>query len=231
MTTDAVARAFDPFFTTHPLEGRVPGWACRWSMFVRQYGGQARIHAQRGEGTTVCLCLPRHADQAEASDLVPHLADPHLEGPIPGSLPNMSVADLPVSSGRPGVACDAGPAGLANRNVPAMAGHVRPRHPPRQGQRHLRAGIWHAMTLCRGRWQDHQYEGYEQPCVPSPEECGRASKHPALASCPSGCRVGRPRASGQHHSVHGHASRRSGRCIDLGQSVWIAASRPASCGS
>jgi CheY-like chemotaxis protein len=55
-----IARAFDPFFTTKPIGA---GTGLGLSMvygFVRQSGGQARIHSQPGAGTKICLYLPRY---------------------------------------------------------------------------------------------------------------------------------------------------------------------------
>ncbi len=60
MTADVIARAFDPFFTTKPLgEGTGLGLSMVYG-FARQSGGQARIYSQPGQGTKVCLYLPRH---------------------------------------------------------------------------------------------------------------------------------------------------------------------------
>jgi PAS domain S-box-containing protein len=61
MTPEVLERAFDPFFTTKPMgEGTGLGLSMVYG-FVRQSGGQARIHSTPGKGTQVCLYLPRYA--------------------------------------------------------------------------------------------------------------------------------------------------------------------------
>jgi CheY-like chemotaxis protein len=60
MPPEVVERAFDPFFTTKPLGmGTGLGLSMIYG-FAKQSGGQVRIHSAVGQGTTVCIYLPRH---------------------------------------------------------------------------------------------------------------------------------------------------------------------------
>ena len=68
MTPEVARRAFDPFFTTKPIGlGTGLGLSMIYG-FVQQSGGQARIYSEPGQGTMVCLYLPRHHGTADAED-------------------------------------------------------------------------------------------------------------------------------------------------------------------
>src|SRR6201999_4533692 len=65
MTPDVISRAFDPFFPTKPIgQGTGLGLSMIYG-FVRQSGGQVRIYSEVGQGTTMCLYLPRYAGAAD----------------------------------------------------------------------------------------------------------------------------------------------------------------------
>jgi CheY-like chemotaxis protein len=60
MAPEVIAKAFDPFFTTKPTgQGTGLGLSMIYG-FARQSGGQVQIYSEVGEGTTVCIYLPRH---------------------------------------------------------------------------------------------------------------------------------------------------------------------------
>ena len=68
MTPEVVARAFDPFFTTKPIGvGTGLGLSMIYG-FARQSGGQVRIYSEPGDGSVVCIYLPRHVGEAELPD-------------------------------------------------------------------------------------------------------------------------------------------------------------------
>ena len=68
MTPDVIRRAFDPFFTTKPIGvGTGLGLSMIYG-FARQSGGQVRIYSEIGQGTMVCLYLPRHRGVADADE-------------------------------------------------------------------------------------------------------------------------------------------------------------------
>ncbi len=74
MPPDVIAKAFDPFFTTKPIGmGTGLGLSMIYG-FAKQSGGQVRIHSEVGQGTTVCIYLPRHWARRTRSKR-PELAD------------------------------------------------------------------------------------------------------------------------------------------------------------
>jgi signal transduction histidine kinase len=77
MTPEVQARAFDPFYTTKPMgEGTGLGLSMIYG-FARQSGGQVRIYSEVGQGTTMCIYLPRHyGDAGEDREPVVHAALP-----------------------------------------------------------------------------------------------------------------------------------------------------------
>ena len=64
MPPEVKAKAFEPFFTTKPAgQGTGLGLSMIYG-FVKQSGGTARIDTEQGQGTTISLYLPRHAEVA-----------------------------------------------------------------------------------------------------------------------------------------------------------------------
>ena len=80
MSPEVIRRAFDPFFTTKPIgQGTGLGLSMIYG-FAQQSGGQVRIYSELGQGTMVCIYLPRHHGSAEDAagpdaGLPPHRAE------------------------------------------------------------------------------------------------------------------------------------------------------------
>ena len=70
-------RVFDPFFTTKPIgEGTGLGLSMVYG-FAKQSHGHVRIYSELGQGTMVCIYLPRHFGEEEVEDI--HPAAPALQ--------------------------------------------------------------------------------------------------------------------------------------------------------
>jgi PAS domain S-box-containing protein len=119
MSPDVVARAFDPFFTTKPIgEGTGLGLSMIYG-FARQSGGQVRIYSEPGEGTTMCIYLPRHLGEEDAEEeLLPSSTiDAGGEGEVVLVIDDeptirMLVAEILAESGYAVIEAPDGPAGL-----------------------------------------------------------------------------------------------------------------------
>ena len=119
MTPEVIAKAFDPFFTTKPMgEGTGLGLSMIYG-FARQSGGQVRIYSEVGQGTTMCLYLPRHAGDAATDEeaALPARSEPSGEGEVVLVIDDeptirMLVAEVLVESGYAVIEAPDGPSGL-----------------------------------------------------------------------------------------------------------------------
>ncbi|MDB5662330.1 MAG: histidine kinase [Sphingomonas bacterium] len=119
MTPDVIAKAFDPFFTTKPLgEGTGLGLSIIYG-FARQSGGQVRVYSEVGQGTTMCLYLPRHAEDAvpEEEPVLSATLETFGEGQVVLVIDDeptirMLVAEVLAESGYAVIEAPDGPAGL-----------------------------------------------------------------------------------------------------------------------
>jgi PAS domain S-box-containing protein len=119
MTAEVIAKAFDPFFTTKPLgEGTGLGLSMIYG-FARQSGGQVRVYSEVGQGTTMCLYLPRHDADAATADEEANEAP--SRAPADGEVVlviddeptiRMLVAEVLAESGYAVIEAQDGPAGL-----------------------------------------------------------------------------------------------------------------------
>ncbi len=118
MTPEVIRRAFEPFYTTKPLgDGTGLGLSMIYG-FARQSGGQVKIYSELGQGTTMCIYLPRHAevgiDETDAA-LAPH--EPNGDGEVILVIDDeptirMLVAEVLSDAGYAVIQAPDGPAGL-----------------------------------------------------------------------------------------------------------------------
>jgi PAS domain S-box-containing protein len=119
MPPDVVAKAFEPFFTTKPLgEGTGLGLSMVYG-FARQSGGQVRIYSEVGQGTTMCIYLPRHDADATADEepLLSSLPESIGEGEVVLVIDDeptirMLIGEVLAESGYAVIEAPDGPAGL-----------------------------------------------------------------------------------------------------------------------
>jgi PAS domain S-box-containing protein len=68
MSREVQEKAFDPFFTTKPIGvGTGLGLSMIYG-FARQSGGAVSIYSEPGQGSMVCIYLPRHWGEAESAE-------------------------------------------------------------------------------------------------------------------------------------------------------------------
>ncbi len=80
MSSEVASRAFEPFFTTKPVgQGSGLGLSMIYG-FAHQSGGQITIDSTPQQGTTVCLHLPRHAQEAAPAPVAAPVSGAVLAG-------------------------------------------------------------------------------------------------------------------------------------------------------
>jgi PAS domain S-box-containing protein len=115
---DITDRIFDPFFTTKPIG---QGTGLGLSMihgFVRQSGGQIRVYSEAGQGTTMCLYLPRYIGEVSDEE---HHQDTEIADMGAGEavlviddepIVRMLIVDVLEEAGYTALEADDGPSGL-----------------------------------------------------------------------------------------------------------------------
>jgi PAS domain S-box-containing protein len=119
MTPEIALKAFDPFFTTKPLgEGTGLGLSMVYG-FARQSGGQVRVSSELGQGTTMCIYLPRHNEDipADENSVLSPLREAGGEGEVVLVIDDeptirMLIGEVLAESGYAVVEAPDGPAGL-----------------------------------------------------------------------------------------------------------------------
>jgi CheY-like chemotaxis protein len=128
MTKEVAARVFDPFFTTKPVG---LGTGLGLSMvhgFVRQSGGQVHIESAPGQGTRVCIHLPRHHGEAPPVVAPSRAASSHPVGSgtvlVVDDEPTirMLLAEVVGELGHTVIEAEDGPAAVASLNASQRAG-------------------------------------------------------------------------------------------------------------
>ncbi len=123
MAPEIQAKAFDPFFTTKPIGvGTGLGLSMIYG-FARQSGGAANIYSEPGQGSMICIYLPRHLGDAELPEVPAELAAaPHGQGetvlviddePTVRMLVSEALSDL----GYTAIEAEDGPSGLRVLNA------------------------------------------------------------------------------------------------------------------
>jgi PAS domain S-box-containing protein len=81
MSPEVIEKAFEPFFTTKPIGvGTGLGLSMIYG-FAQQSGGAVRIYSEVGQGSLVCVYLPRHWGETDVDAPAADLADaPRGEG-------------------------------------------------------------------------------------------------------------------------------------------------------